>query len=250
MCTHYTALKKAQLLEKFFRAHGIEPPRPDMWPRYDGVFVRRPLEWDSGDEAVPEREAVVGRWGLISALTKADGIEKARKLATYNARAESAAASFTFRNAWEKARRCIIPAEAFFEPDWRSGKAVATRFTRADGAPLGIAGLWDSWRAPGGQWIESFTMLTINADHHAMFRNYHRPNEEKRMVVILPEAQYEEWLTAPVAATRDFLNPYPADLLLADPVPKAGAGRDAAEETDRGDEDGGIPVGTTGKLDL
>ncbi|KAG1386915.1 hypothetical protein G6F59_016633 [Rhizopus arrhizus] len=108
-----------------------------MWPRYQGVFVRRPVEHDAGDEAVPEREAVTGRWGLISAMTKTDGLDNAGKLSTFNARSETAPKSFTFGNAWRRAQHCIIPADAIFEPDWRSGAAVATRFTRADGAPPG-----------------------------------------------------------------------------------------------------------------
>ena len=120
MCSHYTAIKKQEQLEKYFRARGIPlPPKSDMWPRYAGPFVRRPPEHDAGDEAVPEREAIVGRWGLISAMTKADWLEKAGK--------------------------------------------------------------------------------------------------EKRMVVILPEGAYADWLTAPVADTRDFLQPYPADRLVAEP---------------------------------
>lgn len=142
MCSHYQTLKDAELLLKKFGA----PNKPaggkyDMWPRYPGVFIRRPVEHEAGDEAVPEREAVVGRWGLISAMTKADGLDKAGKLSTFNARSETAAKSFTFSNAWRRAQHCIIPADAIFEPDWRSGAAVATRFIRADGAPLGIAGL-------------------------------------------------------------------------------------------------------------
>ena len=112
-----------------------------MWPRYPGVFIRRQVEHDVGDDAVPEREAVTGRWGLISAMTKADGLDKSGKLSTFNARSETAAKSFTFGNAWRRARHCIIPADAIFEPDWLSGTAVATRFTRAASAPLGIAGL-------------------------------------------------------------------------------------------------------------
>jgi putative SOS response-associated peptidase YedK len=220
MCSHYTALKKAEQMERYFRARGIPIPKSDMWPRYPGVFVRRPAEWESGDEAVPEREAVVGRWGLISAMTKAEGAEKAQKLSTFNARSESAAKSFTFGNAWRRAQHCIIPADAVFEPDWRSGKAVATQFRRADGAPLGIAGLWDKWRSPTGEWIESYTMLTINADQHPLFKDYHRPGDEKRMVVILPEGSYEDWLIAGAEETWDFLNPYPADQLVAEPVIK------------------------------
>ncbi|WP_232826099.1 SOS response-associated peptidase family protein [Bordetella trematum] len=64
----------------------------------------------------------------------------AEKLSTFNARDDRVANAFTFRNAWRRAQHCIIPADAIFEPDWRSGKAVATRFTWADGAPLGVAG--------------------------------------------------------------------------------------------------------------
>ncbi len=220
MCSHYQTLKDAELLLKKF---GV-PEKPkalgkyDMWPKYQGLFVRRPPEHDAGDEAVPEREAVVGRWGLISAMTKADGLDKAGKLSTFNVRSETAAKSFTFGNAWRRAQHCIIPADAIFEPDWRSGAAVATRFTRADSAPLGIAGLWDRYRDAAGQWQESYTMLTINADQDPLFQNYHQAGKEKRMVVILAEGVYQDWLTAPVAATRDFLVPYPAERLVATPM--------------------------------
>lgn len=223
MCSHYTALKKREQMEKYFRARGIPLPADwDMWPRRIGEFIRRPPEHDSGDEAVPDREVVAGRWGLISALTKADGLDKAAKLSTFNARSETAAKSFTFGNAWRRAQHCIVPAEAIYEPDWRSGKAVPTRFTRADGAPLGIAGLWDRWRDAAGQWQESYAMLTINADDDPLFKHYHQAGKEKRMVVILPEGAYEDWLTAPAEATRDFLVPYPSDRLIATPAPKSG----------------------------
>lgn len=221
MCSHYQGIKKREQMEKYFRAHGIPlPPNWDMWPRRLGEFVRRPPEWDSGDEAVPEREVEIGRWGLISAMTRADGLAKAEKLSTFNARSETAHKSYTFGNAWRNGQRCIVPAEAVYEPDWRSGKAVPTRFTRADGAPLGIAGLWDQYKDADGNWQLSYTMLTINADAHPLFKEFHRPNDEKRMVVILPDGAYDDWLTAPAADTRDFLQPYPADALVATPEPK------------------------------
>lgn len=219
MCSHYQTLKDAELLlQKFGARAPASPGKYDMWPRYQGMFVRRPIEHDAGDDAVPEREAVTGRWGLISALTRPDGQVKAGQLSTFNARSETAAKSYTFGNAWRRAQRCIIPAEAIFEPDWRSGSAVSTRFSRTDGAPLGIAGLWDRWRDANGQWQESFTMLTINADQDPLFQRYHRAGEEKRMVVVLPEGAYGDWLTAPSAETRDFLLPYPAEKLIATPM--------------------------------
>ena len=91
-----------------------------------------------------------------------------------------------FREAWRKAQHCIIPADAFFEPDWRSGRPMPTCITRADGAPMGIAGLWSTWKQPNGDLLHSYTMLTINADTHPLMRLMHKPTDEKRMVVILP----------------------------------------------------------------
>ncbi len=165
-----------------------------------------------------DRESVLGRWGLISSSTTPDSLVGAEKLSTFNARDDRVANAFTFRNAWRRAQHCIIPADAIFEPDWRSGKAVATRFTRADGAPLGIAGLWDRYRDATGAWLESYTMLTINADQDPLFRDYHQTGKEKRMLVILPEGAYGDWLTATAEQSRDFLVPYPHDRLVATPM--------------------------------
>ena len=58
-------------------------------------------------------------------------------------------------------------------------------------------------------------MLTINADEHLLMRNFHRPGDEKRMVVILPEERYVDWLAAPVERTMEFIRPYAADQLMA-----------------------------------
>lgn len=194
MCSHYQTLKDAELLLERFGA----PNKPaggdyDMWPRRQGVFVSRPVEHDAGDEAVPEREAVVGRWGMIPPGTRPEKLAEASKKSTSNARSETAHQLWTFRNAWAKAQRCIIPADAIFEPDWRpvyegrSKTSVANHFTRADGAPLGIAGLWDRFRDTAGLLPESYTMLTINADQDPLFRDYHQAGKEKWMVVIQPE---------------------------------------------------------------
>jgi putative SOS response-associated peptidase YedK len=221
MCSHYQAIKAR---ERYFRIFGVYPPAhdyvEDMWPKYMGAFIRRPLEADSGDEAVPAMESVVGRWGLVPWATKDSA--KQLKLSTFNARAESAAKSFTFGGAWRRGQRCIIPAEAFYEPDWRSGKHVPTRIARADGEPMGIAGLWDRWDSPEGPLL-SFTMLTINADDHALMCNFHRPDDEKRMVVVLRPADYGSWLKAPPESTMNFMRQCPPSDLAAQPAPGPGA---------------------------
>ena len=58
-------------------------------------------------------------------------------------------------------------------------------------------------------------MLTINATDHSLMRNFHKPDDEKRMVVILPEAQYDEWLQASAVGSMEFMRAYRAELLIA-----------------------------------
>ena len=130
-------------------------------------------------------------------------------------RSETVVEKPSYRDAWRLGRRCIIPADAFYEPDWRSGKAVPTRISRADGNPMGLAGIWTDWRAPDGSIVRSYSMLTINADEHPLMRQFHKPQDEKRMVVILPEARYLDWLQASPEQSRDFLQPWPADELAS-----------------------------------
>jgi putative SOS response-associated peptidase YedK len=212
MCSHYQAIKER---ERYFRKFGVYPPPheyiEDMWPKYQGTFIRRPPEAISGDEAVAAREARVGRWGLVPRNTR--DAAKQLRLSTFNARAESVADSITFGGAWRRAQHCIVPADAIFEPDWRTGRHIATRIARADGEPLGMAGLWDRWDSPAGPLL-SYTMLTINADEHPLMCRYHRPAEEKRMVVILREDDYDAWLKAPAQGSMDFMRQCPpADLV-------------------------------------
>lgn len=212
MCSHYQAPSNAQ---HYRDAFGVEPPaslgKHDVWPGYPAGFIRRHPHANVGDDAVPGREALVGLFGLVPHWSQDTKIAKH----TYNARSETVAEKPSFRDAWRRGQHCIIPAEAFFEPDWRSGRAVPTRIARADGQPMGIAGLWSSWRSPTGEQVLSYTMLTINADQHELMRQFHKPSDEKRMVVILPESAYDDWLDADVAHSTQLLRPYPATKMTA-----------------------------------
>jgi putative SOS response-associated peptidase YedK len=214
MCSHYQAIKER---ERYFRKFGVYPPPhdyvEDMWPKYQGTFIRRPPEAESGDEAVAGRESVAGRWGLVPRGTQ--DAARQLKLSTFNARSETAARSYTFGGAWRRAQHCIIPAEFIYEADWRSGRHVPTRIGRADGEPLGLAGLWDRWDCPEGP-VLSYTMLTINADDHAFMRRFHRPGDEKRMVVVLRPQDYDAWLAAPAHAAMDFMRQCPPDDLVSE----------------------------------
>ena len=212
MCSHYQALKEQ---DKYLRYFGVEPPadpsKHDLWPGYLGAFIRRHPNSDVGDEAVPPREALTGLFGLVPHWSQDTKIARH----TFNARSETVAEKPSFRDAWKRTQHCIIPAEAIFEPDWRSGKSVPTRIVRADGEPLGIAGLSSSWKSPKGVIVHSYTMLTVNADEHPLMRMFHKPTDEKRMVVILPTDRYQDWLQAPAEHSMEFMRPFPADALQA-----------------------------------
>lgn len=212
MCAHYDPSITPSRLKTYFGISDFPLGlKPSLWPGYHGPFLRRHEFADVGDEAVTLRELLVGSFGLIPQWAK--DIKIARN--TYNARSETVHEKPSYRDAWRKAHHCIIPAEAIYEPDWRSGKAVPTKISRADGKPMGIAGLYSSWRNPSGEIILSYTMLTINADQHSFMRQFHKPDDEKRMVVILPEDSYDAWLEAPSSDSRDFLRQFPADDLIA-----------------------------------
>ncbi len=164
------------------------------------------------EKATPEREILLGSFGLIPHW--APDTKGARH--TYNARSETVASKPSFRDAWRSAKRCIIPAAAIFEPDWRSGKAVPAKISRVDGKPMGIAGLWSAWPSPTGEIIHSYTMLTINADSHPLMRNFHKQTDEKRMVVILHDEQYGDWLSVSNEECRGLLKEYPVELFTAE----------------------------------
>jgi putative SOS response-associated peptidase YedK len=216
MCSHYQALKERERYRQHF---GVEPPadlgKHDLWPGYVGSFIRRHPHADEGgeggDSAVPAREALNGLFGLVPHWSPDTKITRL----TYNARSETVASKPSFREAWRQAQHCIIPADAFFEPDWRSGRPVPTRISRADGAPMGIAGLWSRWQSPQGETVHSYTMLTINAAAHPLMRHFHKPADEKRMVVILPPDRYSDWLHAGPEHSRTFMQPLAADQLVA-----------------------------------
>lgn len=225
MCSHYQAEKRRKQIEKHF---GIklpadwEPPPGGLhiYPSQIAPFIRRPLERAPGDEALPAFELGEGHFGLLPWWAEDTRYCKN----TYNARVETVATKASFKAAWAKPRHCIVLCQAVYEPDWRPGTPVPTRFTRADDDTMGVAGLWWPWRNPQTHaWEASFTMLTINAANHPQFMHMHRPEDEKRMVVVLPEARYEAWLDASVEQSMDFMHPYPAEQLAmaAEPPPKA-----------------------------
>jgi putative SOS response-associated peptidase YedK len=194
-------------------------PRYNIAPTQDILVVRAQAK-------TAEREAAILRWGLIPVWAKRpqDGPP------LINARSETVAEKSTFRHALRR-RRCLIPADGFFE--WQQTPGVTSRgkkqpflIHRPDNAPLAFAGLWDSWIAKGSMHssganskreplrIESCTILTTSAN------SILAPLYD-RMPVILSPSDYERWLDPAIRepeAVADLLVPYEDAELIAEPV--------------------------------
>lgn len=142
---------------------------------------------------------------------------------TYNARSETVAEKPSFRNAWRKQQFCLIPLESFYEPNYESGKAVRWQISASNQQPLAVAGIWE-WRpakVDGQGELLSFSMLTINADQHPLMQRFHKPEDEKRMLVIVPPEQYPLWLDADLSQAQAMLQPWPAGHLQARLAPRS-----------------------------
>jgi putative SOS response-associated peptidase YedK len=206
MCGRFARKSTQEVLADWF---GVElEDMPWFAPTYNAApqsvqpVVR--LNRDSG-----QREVALLRWGLVPYWAKDE------KLAytTINARAEEVAAKPAFREALKR-RRCLVPADAFYEWQKLDEKtkrphAIALR----SGEPYAFAGLWERWQPKEGSPLETFTIITTDANEVT------EPLHD-RMPVILERRDYDRWLDAgdPARAAIDLLRPYPAEKMLAWPV--------------------------------
>ena len=115
---------------------------------------------------------------------------------------------------------CIVPMDAFFEPNYETGKPVRWRIEREDQAPFGVAAIYDYWKSPSEDWIASFSLLTVNADHHPVMGRFHPPGDEKRSIVAIDPEFYDSWLTATTDAALTFFAPVSDTSFTTRPDPK------------------------------
>jgi putative SOS response-associated peptidase YedK len=228
MSVHYDSVQTGTLYPEAFQvAAPSSALERHIWPRKLGVFIRKAASVleasvELAEDAAPDkgaRELGAGQFGLVPPWVKSASDAKLRSTKLVNARSETVTTSTNFRDTWLKGQRCIVPMMAFYEDDWRSGKAVPTRITRVDGKPMGVAGLWERW-AKDGEEIISFTLLTVNANSHALLHRYQQGGNEKRMPAILGEGTYDAWLNARHEKAKEFMRAYPANWLTANPVEK------------------------------
>jgi putative SOS response-associated peptidase YedK len=181
---------------------------PEVRPRYNIAPTQEILGVLASSDG---REMKFFKWGLIPSWAK-DASMGARFI---NARSETVDEKPAFREAFKK-RRCIIPADGFYEWQRTEGRKQPFFFQMRDESPFGFAGLWERWQGEG-QLIESCTILTTQANE--VLSPVH-----DRMPVILHSSDYELWLDEDVRKRellKDLLHPYPASEMISHPVSTA-----------------------------
>jgi len=205
MCGRYRLSRRKQIIEQYFDCY---PWADDWWPRFNiaptqsvPVIRQHPKE--------PVRQITSMRWGLIPNWARDASIASG----TINAKSETAATKPAFRDTL-KFRRCLIPADGFYEWKKMGASKQPFCFEVNNGKLFAFAGIWDGWKNAAGQWIKTCSILTTipNAVTSAV---------HDRMPVILDPDSYDVWLDPGMhdaAALSEFLTPYDARLMRCYPV--------------------------------
>ena len=205
MCGRFRQSRRKQLVEEYFDAVASEE---DWSPRFN-IAPTQPVPVIRQNPKEPVRELALMRWGLIPSWSK-DSSGAARMI---NAKSETAATKPAFRESL-KSRRCLIPADGFYE--WkRDGKTKQPFcFEVGEGQLFAFAGLWDRWKEPSGNWVKTCSILTTTAN------SISAPVHD-RMPVILDADAYDVWLDpgmTDVGAASELLKPFDARLMRCYPV--------------------------------
>jgi putative SOS response-associated peptidase YedK len=206
MCGRYTRWAAYRELCDYY---GIEPvdefsdirlaPSYNIAPQSMQPVVR--LDPNTG-----QRELMVMRWGLVPYWSKTSTVP----YKTFNAQATKLTTSGVWREPF-KHRRCLVPANAFYEWPVIDGEKQAHAFGLRNDSLFAFAGLWDHWKdSKTGEVVESFTIVTT--DPSEWMAKYH-----DRMGVILEPKDYQRWLDPgePTHLPIDLLRPYPEEQLKA-----------------------------------
>jgi putative SOS response-associated peptidase YedK len=199
MCGRYTITSAPEAIRALF---GYEQ-QPNFPPRYN-VAPTQPIPIVRVEEG--KRHFALVRWGLIPSWVKDP---KGFSL-LINARGESAADKPAFRAAMKR-RRCLVPADGFYEWKAVGGRKVPYYVRLKSGGPLAFAGLWETWTGPNGEEMETTAIVTTNANRALSFIH-------DRMPVIVPPEGFDLWLDcAKVDATTAsaLIAPAPEGLLEA-----------------------------------
>ena len=178
MCGRYFLQRDPAGLVRYFDAAPPTPNHAPSWniaPTQTGLVLRR-------NPQTGARHLDLLRWGLVPRWAR-DATGAAKLI---NARSETLAEKPSFREAFRK-RRCLVPMDGFYE--WAHGVSPKQPFAVAlrSGAPMAVAGLWEGWQQPDGNWLKTYSVITCAAAGRQSLLH-------PRMPVILPKEKWEAWL--------------------------------------------------------
>ena len=212
MCSNFEPIHRPQ--STWVKTHfGCELPatdwRPEAYPTYPAPFIYL-------EEGKPRCE--LAQFGLVPHWAED---KKKFGLRTYNARSETVHEKPSFRHAWKERRFGLVLVNSFYEPNWETGKAIRWQIKRVDQQPSAIASIWERIVDKStGEVLMSFSMLTIHAAGHEVMQHFHKPEDEKRSVVVLKEDNYLSWLHADTVQARTMLRLAPGGLLTSHAAPR------------------------------
>jgi putative SOS response-associated peptidase YedK len=200
MCGRFLLNSPLVELQRAFRF----PERPNLGPRYNVAPTQTiPIIRRRQDGEV--RELALMRWGLVPFWAK--DLSIGSKM--INARAEGIESKSAFRAAFT-ARRCLVPADGFYEWQKVEGGKQPMLIRLRSSELFAFAGLWETWRGPEGP-VETCTIVTT--EPNAVTASIHN-----RMPVILSPTDYDRWLDPSQPGAQELLRPCPDDWLEAYPV--------------------------------
>ncbi len=212
MCSNFEAIspEQASWVQQHFNCElPFSPWREEIYPTYLAPFV-----WIEEGKA----RCDLAQFGLVPHWAED---KKKFGLKTYNARSETVAEKPSYRNAWKRRQFGLVIMQSFYEPNYATGKAVRWRIRRTDLAPLAVASIWERFvDTRTGEILFSFSMLTLNATSHPVMQQFHRPEDEKRSIVVLQDRNYSHWLHADMHQAKALLALTPLNFLDSEPAPR------------------------------
>ena len=207
MCGRYAITLPPEAVRQLFQTYGELP----NWPAYYNAAptTALPVVRQAKDDG--NRKLVLMQWGLVPWFSR-DGKPS---YSTINARAEGVRSAASYREPFSKGRRCIVPASGYFEWTGPKNDRQPHYFTRADGQPIALAGLWDRWKSKDKSEIkETFTIVTTEPNTFAgQFHN--------RMPLILEPDTWDLWMKGEPDVAAALMKPANEDALVSRPVSKA-----------------------------
>jgi putative SOS response-associated peptidase YedK len=215
MCSNFEPIKKPQ--SSWVKSNiGCDLPAGE-WK--DHVFKYHLAPFVFLEEGIVRCE--LGHFGLIPRWTDPEE-RSAFAQKTYNARTETVEIRKSYRSPWKQRRFGLVLADCFYEPlyDVSGKRSKPTAIYRSDREPTAIASIYESFTDKAtGEIIRSFSMLTVNADKHPLMSHFHKPNEEKRSVVVLEDGDLYKWLNATHEQAKELIKLSPDEYLDANLTP-------------------------------